>query len=112
MLLRQCKELVRPAPAYNGVARCACEACVASWRERDEDAKRKRTFWLCDGRAKFGDATLAHVFDVAVDELEAAQMGRTVWNGHDAVWFEYDVSPDNVVTNGRMRADLPPCGGE
>ena len=71
--------------------------------------KTQKTFVLYDGRAKEGGTDDATVLDTAVSASEARRLGRLVYAGEDAIWFEYDDN-NGQLKNETARWDLPPNG--
>lgn len=67
-----------------------------------------KKFILYDGRAKVMDTDKASIMDVVSSEEEARREGSTTWEGHDAIWCEYDLKGDEII-NEVKRFDLPPC---
>lgn len=67
-----------------------------------------KLFVLYDGRAKFGCTDSAMVMDTATSEKQAAANGAALWDGFDAVWYEYDCGDNSELVNEKIRLDLPP----
>jgi hypothetical protein len=65
-------------------------------------------FLLLDGRAKFGNSEEANVMDTASSEAEAAESGRTVWNGSDGISEELEYK-NGELHPIQLRWDLPPA---
>ena len=66
----------------------------------------KNLFVLYDSRAKNGDTDSASVYVTASSKEEALKEGQdSAWQ--DGIWFEYSCT-DGVLTNGKIRRDLPP----
>jgi hypothetical protein len=71
--------------------------------------KKEKLFILYDGRAKLGETNDASVLCTASTEKEAREDTKELFEGYDAIWFEYDVDKGDVLVNGKPRYDLPPC---
>jgi hypothetical protein len=60
---------------------------------------------LYDGRARGGNTERAAVIVTADSEGEALHISCS-YRDYDAVWYEYDIPQQGVLTNERERYDL------